>query len=103
MLTIEQIQEAVTHVAKNFNATSSDDKVSSISLFGSYASQKATENSDVDLLVEFNSAFASFLSLGRLLSELENALKVSVDVVPAPLPENSIITIETMVPLYVED
>ena len=103
MLTIGQIQETVTHVANNFNSSSSKDKIQKISLFGSYASQQASEGSDVDLLVEFNSVFVSFFSLGRLLIDFEDALKVSVDVVPAPLPDNSIISIEKTVPLYAED
>ena len=103
VLTIEQIKKTVTHVAHDFNAASTDEKIQKISLFGSYASQQATEESDVDLLVEFNSAFVSFISFGRLLSQLENALKVPIDVVPSPLPSNSIVLIEATVPLYVAD
>jgi predicted nucleotidyltransferase len=103
VLTIDTIQEKVTGVVRNFNSTSTDDKVDKVLLFGSYASGQAKEGSDVDLLIEFNSTFVSFLSLGRLLAEFEEALAVSVDVVASPLPENSIISIETTVPLYAEN
>jgi Predicted nucleotidyltransferases len=103
MLTVAQIQKSVTDVAKDFNVTSTDGKIRKISLFGSYASQQAHEGSDVDLLVEFNSEFVSFLSFGRLLTNLEDALKVPVDVIPSPLPDNAIISIEKTVPLYVEN
>jgi len=100
LLTMEQIQEAVVRVVKDFNALYPSEKISKISLFGSYAQQAATEGSDVDLLVEFESAFVSYLSFGCLLTRLEEALKVSVDIVPAPVPSDSIITIDAAVPLY---
>jgi predicted nucleotidyltransferase len=103
MLTVEDIQKKVTGVVAGFNAISMGDKVRRVSLFGSYASSKATDTSDIDLLVEFESEFASCFSLGRLLSDFETALGTTVDIVPFPLPAQSFISIDTVVPLYVEN
>jgi len=47
MKTIEEITEAVSKFA-------SENDLKSVRLFGSYAEGKATENSDIDLLVEYN-------------------------------------------------
>ncbi|MCL1798794.1 MAG: nucleotidyltransferase domain-containing protein [Eggerthellaceae bacterium] len=103
MLTTTQIRETVARVAEDFNASYPDEKISKVFLFGSYAKQAATDGSDVDLLVEFESAFVSYLSFGYLLTKLEEALEVPVDIVPSPLPEHSIITAETRIPLYEQD
>jgi len=100
MLTLDQVQRVVAEVAQRFNDTSHDDKVTKISLFGSYAAERATGSSDVDLLVEFDSQFASIFSLGHLLIDLEQALGVPVDIVPSPLPKESFITLGTTVQLY---
>ena len=63
-----------------------------VSIFGSYAEGRATEDSDLDLLVEFHQPAVSLLRLNQLKYDLEEALGLPVDVVHAPLPENSLIT-----------
>jgi uncharacterized protein len=52
--------------------------VSSISLFGSIARDEATEESDVDLLVEFSQPIGIFQFVG-LKRALEDVLQRSVD------------------------
>ena len=93
MLTIEQITNAAAAVAKEFPITK-------IQLFGSYASGKNTPESDVDLLVEFTTDAVSLFTLSALTIRLEELLGISVDVVHAPIPEDSIIELDKVVPIY---
>ena len=81
MLTHEQIVEAVAKAATKFPLTK-------VSYFGSYAEGKATEESDLDVLVEFtNDASISLLDVIDLKHNLEDVLSIKVDVLHAPLPE----------------
>lgn len=93
MLTIEQIVKAAAVVAKEFPITK-------ILLFGSYASGKNTPESDVDLLVEFTTDAVSLLTLSALKQRFEELLGIPVDVVHAPIPEDSIIELDKVVPIY---
>lgn len=64
-----------------------------VSIFGSYAEGRATDASDLDLLVEFDSPAVSLVKLNALKYDLEEALGLPVDVIHAPLPEDSMITV----------
>lgn len=93
MLTIENI-------AQNVKKTASDYPVKKIELFGSYAEGSQNENSDVDLLVEFNEKNVSLLMLSELRLSLEETLGLDVDLIHAPLPNNSLLSVEKKVTLY---
>lgn len=93
MLTIEQIVKAAAVAAKEFPVTK-------IQLFGSYASGKNTPESDVDLLVEFTTDAVSLLTLSALKQRFEELLGIPVDVVHAPIPDDSIIELDKVVPIY---
>jgi len=86
MLTNERIVEAVTKATKEFS-------LAKVDYFGSYADGKATENSDLDLLVEFKDKVVSILTVIGLKQYLEDELELPVDVIHAPIPESSIIEI----------
>lgn len=62
-----------------------------VHIFGSYAENRATEASDLDLLVEFDQPIVSLITLNALKYDLEDALGLPVDVIHAPLPKNSMI------------
>lgn len=62
-----------------------------VSIFGSYADGRATANSDLDLLVEFEHPTVSLIKLNSLKYDLEDALGLPVDVIHAPLPVGSMI------------
>ena len=68
-----------------------------VSIFGSYADGRATSESDLDLLVEFESPAVSLIQLNALKYDLEDALGLPVDVIHAPLPQNSLITVGKVV------
>lgn len=93
MLTIEQITEAVKTAAQEY-------PVKRIDLFGSYANGTNTDKSDVDLLVEFTTQAISLIVLSGLKIRIEELLNTPVDVIHAPIPENSILEIDKVVPLY---
>jgi len=86
MLTHEMIVLAVKKAARQFPLTK-------VEYFGSYADGKANENSDLDLLVEFNEPAISILTIIRLKHYLEEELAKSVDVIHAPISQESIIEI----------
>ena len=62
-----------------------------VALFGSYAEGRATPQSDIDLLVEFETPSVSLIRLNALKYDLEDALGLPVDVIHAPLPADSMI------------
>lgn len=68
-----------------------------VSIFGSYADGRATEESDLDLLVEFEHPSVSLIKLNSLKYDLEDALGLPVDVIHAPLPDGSMIRPEKVV------
>ena len=93
MLTLNQIENAAATVAAEFPVTK-------IALFGSYARGNNTPDSDVDLLIEFDTDAVSLLTLSAIKLRFEELLDTPVDLVHAPVPENSIIELDKVVPLY---
>jgi len=77
MKTVEEIKEAVSRYAPGH-------PIRRVSLFGSYARGEATEESDVDLLVEYSRQPSLLNTLG-FEEELGQELGVPVDVVESPV------------------
>lgn len=71
-----------------------------VDLFGSYARNAAIESSDVDLLVEFSTPAVSLLTLSSLRRAIEQSLNVSVDLLHAPLPDDSFLDVDKVVTFY---
>ena len=92
MLTIDEIKKTVAEIAPKYN-------LKKVTLFGSRANGTAKENSDVDLLVEFPEG-SSLLDLIGLKYEFEDIWNLSVDVISAPIPEDSILEIEKEIEIY---
>ncbi|MDR1559699.1 MAG: nucleotidyltransferase domain-containing protein [Clostridiales bacterium] len=86
MLTHNKIVNAVERAASEFSLTKA-------SYFGSYAEGRATEESDLDLMVEFTEPAVSILTIIRLKHFLEDELKKPIDVIHAPIPQGAIIEI----------
>lgn len=84
MPTMETIQSVVQSLKNAYSLRAVD-------IFGSYADGRATPQSDLDLLVEFDTPSVSLIRLNALKYELEEALGLSVDLVHAPLPKSSMI------------
>ena len=58
-----------------------------IGIFGSYAREEDSENSDIDILVRFKETI-SLLDLARIHRELSSALGKKVDLVTEPALKN---------------
>ena len=84
MTTEETIRSVVNSLKSTYD-------LRKVSIFGSYAEGRATENSDLDLLVEFEQPTVSLIKLNSLKYDLEDSLGLSVDVIHAPLPVDSMI------------
>lgn len=84
MPTIKTIQNVV-------NGLKSTYALRTVNIFGSYAEGLATPQSDLDLLVEFDTPAVSLIRLNALKYDLEDALGLPVDVIHAPLPADSMI------------
>lgn len=93
MLSIEQIKDATEKIAPHY-------PVSKVLLFGSYASGKADDRSDVDMLVEFSTNPISLFELAGFNQELREELDVAVDTVKLPLKADSFIDMSRAVSLY---
>ncbi len=93
MLTIKQISKIVSEIAQEYD-------VKKITLFGSYADEKSTPQSDIDLLVEFNSENVSLLTLSSLKYRLEELFGIDVDIIHAPLDKDAMIVPQRMVEIY---
>jgi uncharacterized protein len=90
---IDEIKHAVLKVVGEY-------PLKKVKLFGSYADNKANDDSDIDLLVEFNNNDVTLLTLTGLKYKLEDLLGVNVDIIEMPVPEDSILQIERTMELY---
>jgi predicted nucleotidyltransferase len=86
MLSHIQIENAIKKASTRF-------PLAKVDYFGSYAENRATEESDLDLLVEFTQPPLSLVTIIRLKDFLETELPVAVDVIEYPLAPGAIIEI----------
>ncbi|MCM1245215.1 MAG: nucleotidyltransferase domain-containing protein [Roseburia sp.] len=93
LLTIDKIERGVKKVSRDY-------PIKKVSLFGSYANGTFDENSDVDLLVEFDVPHVSLFLLSGLRLRLQDELGKDVDLVHAPISKDSIIEIGEEISLY---
>ena len=91
-MTIEQLKEAMQLISKNY-------PIERVYLFGSRADGTNKSDSDVDLIIEFSSR-VSLLTISSVKVELEEMLKLDVDIVHGPLRETDLIEVKKVVELY---
>lgn len=73
--TLDEIKERIIPVAEKY-------KIPAIYIFGSYARGEATEQSDIDLLIDTEGTeLKSMFALGALYNDLEEALGKQIDMV----------------------
>ena len=80
--TIEEISRIIKPIAKSYG-------VGRLSLFGSYARGEAVETSDIDLRIVDDGALRGFVRLAGFHRELEESLRVRVDVIPTDALDES--------------
>ena len=93
MLDIQKIKDGVQLAAQEY-------PIKKAELFGSYANGTNRPDSDVDLLVEFQSDRVSLLTLNQVKYRLEELLGRDVDIVHGPLISDSLLEIDRRIPLY---
>lgn len=69
--TLEEIKEILTNLLKNM-------PVYNVTLFGSYAKNKADKNSDIDLVIDTKETLMGF-KLYSLITKIEEAFNKQVD------------------------
>jgi len=73
--TLDQLREIIAPIAEKYN-------IPAVYVFGSYARGEATEDSDVDVLIQDKgSSIRSLFDLGGLYSDLNDALQKNLDIV----------------------
>lgn len=87
-------------ISKGIKTMSSEYPIKKVTLFGSYADGSFTDESDVDLLVEFYSQSVSLFVLSGLKIGLEELFEKNVDVLHAPLSDDSMIEIGKALVIY---
>ncbi len=88
----KQLKDIIAEVAAGY-------PIKNIILFGSRADGTNSNDSDVDLIVEFYDS-VSILTLSQLRCDLEEALGLSVDLIHGPLRDTDLIEPGAMVELY---
>lgn len=73
--------------------------IKKVILFGSRADGTNRDDSDIDLIMEFYE-HVSILTLAKIKCELEELIKVSIDIVHGPIREDDMIEIGKVVELY---
>lgn len=93
MLTINEIRNVVNDVIPKY-------PVKKVSLFGSFAEGTADEESDIDILVEFFTTNVSLLTIYSMKDDISFILHREVDLIHAPLDQNSLININKVIDIY---
>jgi hypothetical protein len=92
--TLNEIREKTVHIAKAYG-------IQSLGVFGSYARNEATDESDVDICVEKGS-MRSLLQYFAFVQELEKILGCHVDVITTEIEDTDFLNhvLEERVLLY---
>lgn len=91
-MTNEMIREAVYKVITQY-------PIKKVILFGSRADGTNREDSDIDLIMEFNSPI-SLITLCSIKDDLEDLLGLTVDVIHGPLEPDAMIEVNEVIELY---
>ena len=94
MLTIDEIKKAVAKIAPEY-------KITKATLFGSRARGNFRDDSDVDLIVEFDEKkIVTLFTIANLMNCLEDIFGVGVDVIHGPKKDDWIIEIDKEIEIY---
>ena len=91
-MTNELIREAVYKVIAHY-------PIKKVVLFGSRADGTNREDSDIDLIMEFNAPISQ-ITLCSIKDDLEDLLGLTVDVIHGPLEPNAMIEVNEVIELY---
>ena len=93
MLTIEDIKKVVAGIAPKYQITKA-------TLFVSRARGDNREDSDVDLIFEFETEAVSLFTLAGIMNDLEEIFGLKVDVIHGPKQDSWLIEIDKEIEVY---
>ncbi|MDD2480736.1 MAG: nucleotidyltransferase domain-containing protein [Lutispora sp.] len=93
MLNIQDVKRQINDIISKY-------PIKKMSIFGSYADGTATEDSDLDILVEFLSSNISLFTLYTIKEEIEARVGKKVDLIHYPIDPDSYIKIDKVVDIY---
>lgn len=91
-MTLDDIKAAVLEAVKKY-------PISRVTLFGSRANGTAHENSDVDLIIEFNRP-VTLITIAKVTQYLEELMHTSVDVIHGPVRSTDMFSIDKEIEIY---
>lgn len=91
-MTIDTIKAAIIELVPKYN-------IKKVMLFGSRAMETHREDSDVDLIIEFRTS-VSLLDLSSIKLQLEDKLKLGVDVIHGPIQDSDLLEIGKVIEIY---
>lgn len=91
-MTNEDIKSCVLQIIERY-------PIKSVLLFGSRAAETNRKDTDVDLIMEFDKP-VSILTLSKIQYELEELLKVDIDLIHGPIRDDDMIEVGKVVELY---
>lgn len=90
----EEIKKFISSISKKYD-------LKKVIMFGSRANDTYREDSDIDLLVEYNTPVVSMFTTVGLMQEIEERFNLPVDIVRYPIPKRGIkLRIDKTVPIY---
>ena len=93
--TVEELKRKISPIAKQYG-------LKAVYLFGSYARNEATDNSDVDILIDrTDSKIKGMFDMGGLYSDLQESIGKSIDLVTTQTLEQT--STRQRVPYFVEN
>ena len=90
---IDDVRKAVETVAADLPI------IRRVTLFGSVANGTNTENSDVDLIIEFDGN-VTLLTIASIKDRLESLLDTDVDIIHGPIRDTDMIEIDKEIEIY---
>lgn len=70
-------------------------------LFGSRANNTYNDNSDIDLLIEFDNTKTTLFSMAKLVNNISEKFNLKVDIIPYPYETNGLkLRIDKEIPIY---
>lgn len=93
MLTIDEIKSVIKKIAPKY-------KLKRVTLFGSRANGNSRDDSDIDLIVEFETKAVSLFTLSGLMIDLEEIFGLKVDVIHGPKKDSWMIEIDKEIEIY---
>lgn len=94
MLTIDEIKKVVAKIAPEY-------KITKVTLFGSRARGDNRDDSDIDLIVEFDKEkIVTLFDLSGIMIDLEEIFGLKVDVIHGPKKDDWMIEIDSEIEIY---